>query len=182
MHGGEKAPLRFAAVLFGVEKEGSSAVIPGAAGEQRQNGEDLQTACQHIKGQHQLGKGGESTVIAGRSYSFKAGADVIEAGDDGREVGHGGEIVQGDDQEACNNNDNVSCQIGIGVIQDRLIYHLAVAADHLDLPGTDDLADVASQALDQQQNPDALDAAAGRAGAGTHHHEHQQNGFGKAGP
>ena len=159
-----------------------SAVVPGAAGEQRQNGEDLQTACQHIEGQHQLGKGGESTVVAGGSYSFKAGADVVEAGDDGREVGHGGEIIQRDHQKADDQDDDVSGKIGIGVIQDRLIYHLAVAADHLDLPGTDDLADVAPQALEDQQHADALDAAAGRAGAGTHHHEHQQNGFGKAGP
>ena len=157
-------------------------VPPGAAGEEGQNGENLQTACQHIEDQHQLGKGAVGAEITGGAHGLQTGTDVVEAGQHRGDVGGGGKTVQRDEDDADDDNDHISGQVGIGVIQNLFIYHLVVVSHHLDFPGMDDLADIAAEALEQKQHPHAFDAAAGGSRAGADDHQHQEDGLGKAGP
>lgn len=51
---------------------------PGASYEEKQNGEDLQPSCKHIKGQHQCGKVRIYGKVLGRTYHFQTRADIVE--------------------------------------------------------------------------------------------------------
>ena len=157
-------------------------VAPGAAGDQHQHREDLQSSRQHIQDQNDLGKIAEAGEVAGGTNGFQTWADVVKTGQYRGEIGSGGEVVQTDQQEADDDNDYIGSQIGIGVVQDPLLDRLTVAADNLNLSGMQDLADIPPQALKDQQHPGYFDAAAGGAGAGTHHHQAQQDRLGEAGP
>ena len=73
---------------------------PGAAGQQYQHGEYLQSACQHIDDQYEFGKTAVSGEIAGRTHSFQTGTDIVKAGEHSGNVGACGEAVDTDDQKA----------------------------------------------------------------------------------
>ena len=51
---------------------------PGASYEEKQDGEDLQSSCKHIKGQHQCGKVRIYGKVLGRTYHFQTRADIVE--------------------------------------------------------------------------------------------------------
>ena len=155
---------------------------PGAPGEQNQNGEDLQTARQHGPAEDQLAQVAVGTEIAGGAHSLQTGADIVEAGQHRGEIGACGEAVQRDDGKYRKENDHIGGEVGVGVVQDLLIHDGTVVADYFYLPGVQHLPDVPAQTLHQQQDPGHLQAAAGGACAGTHHHQAQQYGFGEAGP
>lgn len=89
--------------------------LPGASGEQHQNGENFQTACQHTEGQQQLTEAAVSAKVAGGADSVQAGADVIEGGQGGGQVGLYGEAVQGQQSEDQNHNHHIGGKIGVGV-------------------------------------------------------------------
>ena len=51
-------------------------MVPGASGKQHQHGENLQSACQHIRRQHQLGQNAVAAVVAGGTHRFQTGTNV----------------------------------------------------------------------------------------------------------
>ena len=157
-------------------------LFPGAPGQQHQNGEDLQTACQHGTGEHKLAEITVLTEVAGRTYSLDAGADVIEGTQSGGEIGSHGEAIQGYQRKHHKQDDHIGGKVGIGVGKDLFVHGLTVVADDLYLPGIEHLTDVSAQTLDEQKQPGDLQAAAGRACAGAHHHQTQKDGLGKAWP
>lgn len=81
-------------------------------GEEGQDGEDLQAARQHIEAQDQLRQVGVGGEIAGGTHCLQAGADVVEAGDHGGEIGANGEIIQAHHHEADEHDDHIGGQIG----------------------------------------------------------------------
>ena len=50
--------------------------LPARGHKQNQYGQKLQSACQHVKHQHVLGKAGIYGEILCRSYLGKAGSDI----------------------------------------------------------------------------------------------------------
>lgn len=124
---------------------------PGAAGQQNQNGENFQSACQHSNGKKQFGYIAIAAEIHHRADGFHTGADVVKAGQYGRNVCADGESVQGDDQVANDNNDDISCQIGVGVVQYLFVYSPSVIADDHYFPGIQDLTDIPAQNFENQQ-------------------------------
>ena len=57
--------------------------VPGVAGEEAEDGENLQSAQQHIENQDQFAQRTEAGKVAGGSHSLQARADVVEAAQDG---------------------------------------------------------------------------------------------------
>ena len=53
---------------------------PGASGQENQNGENLQSACQHCQRQHNFGYATIDAEIAHRANSFHTGTDVVKTG------------------------------------------------------------------------------------------------------
>ena len=133
-----------------------SILLPGASGEQNQNREDFQSASQHIEDQDQLTECAVASKITGRTYRFHAGANVVETGQDSGEVGADREIVQRDQDETQYDDDCVGSKVGVGVIQNGFINGAAIGADDHDLPGLEDLTDISSQTLQQQQKTAAF--------------------------
>ena len=159
-----------------------SAVFPGGAGEQSQNGEDLQSASQHIEDQDQLAEGAVASKITGRTYRFHAGANVVETGQGCRQIGLHRESIQRNHQKDHKDDHNVSCQVGVGVRQNLLVHRPAAGADHHHLFGIEDLPDVPPEDLKQQQYTNAFKTAAGGTGAGTDDHQQHDDGFGESRP
>ena len=122
------------------------------------------------------------TKIGSRTNHFQTGTNVVKGTQYRREVGTHRKTIQGNQRKDRKNNDHISRQIGIGIVQDLLIHRTAVVADHFHLPGIQHLADVPADTFQQKQQTGHFQTAAGGTGAGTHHHQAQQNGFGKAGP
>ena len=56
---------------------------PCTGHEQRKNREQFQPTGQHIKNQHAFGQITVCGIIACRADDFKAGADIVEAGQNG---------------------------------------------------------------------------------------------------
>ena len=69
-------------------------VAPGVPGKQNQNGEDLQSACQHGPTQHQLAQIAVSAEITGGANGLHSGADIIKGTQHSGEIGADGEAVQ----------------------------------------------------------------------------------------
>ena len=158
------------------------AVKPCGAGEQYQNREDLQPACQHIPNQYQLRQGTEGAKIAAWANSLQARADIVEAGKDCCNICGGGETVQRNEQHTGNNNDHISGKISVGIGKDLLVCDLIVTADHLNFLRIQNLTDVAPQTFKDQQHSGDLDATAGGTSSGTGDHQHQQYPLGETGP
>ena len=154
---------------------------PGLPGEENQNGENLQTACQHGKGQHQLAQIAECAEITGGTYGFKSGTYVVKGAKHGRKICADGEAVHRNDQEDRKNDHHIGSKVSIGVFQYLLIHSGAVVADHLHLPGGEHFADVPAKSLQQQKQSGNLQTAAGGTSAGTHYHQTKENGFGETG-
>ena len=112
-------------------------VAPGAAGEKHQNGENLQTACQHGPGQHQLAEIAVSAEVAGGAHGLQTGTDVIEGTQHRGEIGSHRESVQGDDDEHREEDDHIGGKVGIGVGKNLFVHNLAVGQL---LPGADGIA------------------------------------------
>ena len=147
-------------------------VAPGAAGDQHQHREDLQSSRQHIQDQNDLGKIAEAGEVAGGTNGFQTWADVVKTGQYRGEIGSGGEVVQTDQQEADDDNDYIGGEIGVGVAQYPFVYDPVIAANHLYFFRIQNLPDVPPQILEQQQHPGAFEAATGGACAGAYHHQH----------
>ena len=71
---------------------------PNLGREEYQNGEDLQSARQHIEAENKLGKDGKFAETARRTNRTQAGTDVVERGGNTGKIGRKVEIVQRDDQ------------------------------------------------------------------------------------
>ena len=84
---------------FFIKYLSADSAFPGIPADENQNGEDLQSAKQHIQTKNQLGKGTETSKIAGRTYRLKAGTHVVETAEHGGEVGSDGETIQTDECE-----------------------------------------------------------------------------------
>ena len=62
-------------------------MIQGGGEDGQQEREDLQTTHQHSERQYEFGEVGVGGEAAGRTDRIKAGADIVEAGDGGSEIG-----------------------------------------------------------------------------------------------
>ena len=62
-------------------------LFPGVRGEKDQHGDDLQSSQKHVQGEQGLGKEGVAREIARRADFLQTGANVIDAGQGGGEVG-----------------------------------------------------------------------------------------------
>ena len=133
-------------------------MTPGASGEQHQNGEDLQTAGQHIQRQNDLAENGKAGKIAGGANGGKAGADVIEAGQHSRQPGvHAADKgVYGNKQEADDDADHIGSGVGIGVVQHGLADGAAAHAHRLHLLGVDE-DELRKEFLIEDENGDIIE-------------------------
>ena len=156
--------------------------MPGGGDKRQQQGEDLQTAQQHGKGQHQLGEVRVLGKAAGRAHHVEAGADIVEAGHHGGEIGFKAERLQRDQQKRSNNAQRIERKISGGAVLGFFVDHLAFVAHHGNGAGMHHVADLVPDHLAEDHHAGDLKAAAGRTGARAHEHQQKQDRFGKAGP
>ena len=157
-------------------------LLPGAAGEKNQNGENLQSACQHIQDQYQLGQHAVACIITGRTDCLQTGTNIIKACQHRAEIRTDGESIQRDHNKTEQQYDHVGRQVRIGAVQNLFVHHLIIDADGLNPAVMQHLMDVSPENLEQQQRPGTLQTASGGAGAGTHHHQKQQNALAESRP
>ena len=156
--------------------------LPGAAAEQHQDGEHLQPSQDHGKGQHQLAQHRESREIPRWTHQLQAGAYVADAGDHRRQGGAEGQVIQPHHNSHAEHQKQVGDKIALGGAHSALAHCGAVQPDHRHRPGVDDGAHLPGGGADQDQDPSALDAAAGGPAAGADEGEHHQQHFGELGP
>ena len=156
--------------------------VPGGGDERQQQGEDLQTAQQHGEGQDDLGEVGVLGKAAGGAHHIEAGADVVEAGHSGGEMGFKAEGIKGDEKEGGHDTQGIQCKIGGCAGLSLFIHNPSLVAHHGNGAGVDHAADFRADHLGQDHHAADLQAAAGGAGAGAHEHQQQQNGLGKLRP
>ena len=155
---------------------------PGIRHKEHQHGEDLQTARQHVKNHNQLGGIGVAAKVHHGAHLGKAGADVVQRGGNGGEVGHHVKAIQTDEEEGCRKDEDVGGHKDIGGADGLMVDHLAVHPDrghHLRVKG---LLELLAHSLAHQQEAADLYAAAGAACAGTHKHQHDKDLLGEGGP
>jgi hypothetical protein len=60
-----------------LQKAKPLSVAPGTSGKKREYGEDFKAAGQHIDNQHKLGQCAKRRIVAARSDSLQARADIV---------------------------------------------------------------------------------------------------------
>ena len=110
-------------------------VTPGVLGQEHQNGENFQTAGQHIEAENQLAQGAVGAEITGGTHLFQTGAHVVETGQNSCEIGADGIVIQRNNYQADKNDDDISGKVSVGVGQNLFIHHITVVADHHDFSG-----------------------------------------------
>ena len=122
------------------------------------------------------------SVVAGGAYQIKAGADVVEAGQHGGDVGLQRQIIQRQDQHRHHSNGAVGRHVGVDPLDGLLIHRGPVHLNKVHAAGVEHLPNPGVEALAQKQQPGTLDAAPRTARAGAYDHQHHQDGPGKLGP
>lgn len=155
---------------------------PGPGIEQDQHGQQFQSSGQHVEDQHQFG--GEAVVseVPGGPYPCQAGTDVVQGSGHSSEVGLEIEPVQAHGQDGQEENQEIGDQEDVNGIEHFAVHGLPVHAHPLDPVGMEYLSQFQENGLAGEHDPAHLHPAAGAAGAGPHHHQEHQDGFGKAGP
>lgn len=154
---------------------------PGPGIEQDQHGQQFQSSGQHVEDQHQFG--GEAVVseVPGGPYPCQAGTDVVQGSGHSSEVGLEIEPVQAHGQDGQEENQEIGDQKDVDGIEHFAVHGLPVHAHPLDPVGMEYLSQFQENGLAGEHDPAHLHPAAGAAGAGPHHHQEHQDGFGKAG-
>ena len=155
---------------------------PGASGQENQNGENLQSACQHCQRQHNFGYATIDAEIAHRANSFHTGTDVVKTGQNSRNVGANRKTVQRNHQIANDDDNHIGCQIGVGVFQNFFIHCTTVITHNHNLPGVENLPDISTQNFENQQHTGHFDTTACGTGTGADDHQCQEDALGEGGP
>ena len=156
--------------------------LPGILTEEDQDGKDLKSPHDHAQREDQLRQGRKDGEVAHGADQFQAGTDVADTGHHCRKGCSKGEVIQGDEQRGPEGDEHIGPQEDHHGMEYLFIHDPAVQADHIDGTGMEDLADLPPDTFKEKQDPGALYAAAGRAGAGPAEHKDHQQGPGELRP
>lgn len=108
-----------------MEKQ-ESEFFPGVLYEKKEQRENFQSSCKHIKNENAFGKIGKKIKVLGRANQLKSGTNVVQGCSHCRKVGRIVEIVKGYEKDGAEEDQDIYDEEYIGGADNLVRNHLLV--------------------------------------------------------